>query len=235
MAWQKISDLPDQRFVGPYGIEYWRIHEGQVFHQGRLLRKADAATFEFIPAHYFIARDAHAVYHAWTRLPAIDRDSFRQCGDYWLDNRHVYFEYETSLKALAEADCTTFRSLGGAYGADDHGGWYGGRRMKQCLRGDRLQLSPLDPLFALDDTHVYCDGKPLPGVDRARWRLLNDGFSRDDSRIYYLERKLPRVDAASWRPLQGSWSRDHKHLFHMFMIETDPALRAQHGFSYDAG
>lgn len=68
-------------------------------------------------------------------------------------------------------------------------------------------------------------------MDRARWRLLNDGFSRDDSRIYYLERKLPRVDAASWRQLQGSWSRDHKHLFHMFMIETDPALRAQHGFA----
>lgn len=91
---------------------------------GRLLRKADAASFEFIPAHFFIARDAHAVYHAWTRQTSIDRDSFRQCGAYWLDNHAVYFEYETSLKALAGADCTTFRDLGGGYGADDHGGWY---------------------------------------------------------------------------------------------------------------
>ena len=121
MPWQKISDLPDQRFIGPYGIEFWRIHEGQVFHQGRQLRKADAASFEFTPAHYFIGRDAHAVYHAWTRQTSIDRDSFRQCGAYWLDNHAVYFEHETSLKAMAEADCTTFRDLGGGYGADDHG------------------------------------------------------------------------------------------------------------------
>ncbi|MGE8268535.1 MAG: hypothetical protein ACN6PT_06160 [Stenotrophomonas geniculata] len=103
MPWQKIGELPDQRFVGPYGIEFWRIQKGQVFHQGRLLRKADAASFEFIPAHYFVARDAPAVYHAGTRLPAIDRDSICQSDAYWLDNHVVYFEHETSLKALAEA------------------------------------------------------------------------------------------------------------------------------------
>ncbi|MBC9078348.1 MULTISPECIES: DKNYY domain-containing protein [unclassified Stenotrophomonas] len=166
--------------------------------------------------------------------PAIDRDSFRQCGDYWLDKRNVYFEYGTSLKALAEANCATFGSMGG-YGADDHGGWHCGRRMKHCLRGDLLQTIPQDPLYAVDDSSVYCDGKPLPGVDHARWRLLDGHFSGDGSRVYYLERKLPRVDVASWRLLQGSWPRDHKHLFHMFMIETDPMLRAQHGFTDDEG
>jgi len=235
MAWQKIIDLPDQRFIGPYGIEYWRVHGGQVFHRGRLLRKADAASFEFMPAHPFIGRDAQAVYHAWSRLPVVDRDSFRQCGAYWLDDRAVYFEYETSLKALPGADCTTFRDLGGGYGADDEGGWYCGRRMKHCLRGDLLQGVPQEPLYALDDSNVYCDGKPLPGVDRARWRLLGGCFSGDGSRVYYLERKLPRVDAATWRWLEGSWSRDHKHLFTMCAIETDPTLRAQHGFSSDGG
>ena len=117
--------------------------------------------------------------------PAIDRDSFRQCGDYWLDKRNVYFEYGTSLKALAEANCATFRSMGG-YGADDHGGWHCGRRMKHCLRGDLLQRIPQDPLYAVDDSSVYCDGKPLPGVDHARWRLLGGHFSGDGSRVYYL-------------------------------------------------
>jgi hypothetical protein len=230
MAWQKISDLPDQRFIGPYGIEFWRIHEGQVFHQGRLLRRADAASFEFNPAHYFIARDAHAVYHAWTRLPAIDRESFRQCGAYWLDDHAVYFEFETSLKALPGADCTTFRDLGGGYGADDQGGWYCGRRMKHCRRGDLLQGVPQDPLYAVDDSNVYCDGKPLPGVDRARWRLLDGHFSGDGSRVYYLERKLTRVDVATWRRLQGNFSRDATQLFNMHLVEKDPGVRALYWF-----
>ncbi len=149
MPWQKIGELPDQRFVGPYGIEFWRIHKGQVFHQGGLLRKPDAASFELMPAHHFIGRDAHAVYHAWTRQTSIDRDSFRQSGAHWLDNHAVYFEHETSLKALAGADCTTFRELGGGYGGDDHGGWYCGRRMSTACVGiccrwwRRTRCSPL--------------------------------------------------------------------------------------------
>lgn len=235
MAWQKIIDLPDQRFIGPYGIEYWRVHGGQVFHQGRLLRKADAASFEFMPAHPFIGRDAHAVYRAWSRLPAIDRDSFRQCGAYWLDDHAVYFEYETSLKALPGAECTTFRDLGGGYGADDEGGWYCGRRMKHCLRGDLLQGVPQEPLYALDDSNVYCDGKPLPG-----WIARAGGCWAGASRVMAAGsttwngscRGWMRRRGAGWK---GSWSRDHKHLFTMCAIETDPTLRAQHGFSSDGG
>ncbi len=229
MPWQKISDLPDQRFIGPYGIEYWRVHDGQVFHQGRLLRKADAARFEFMPAHPFIGRDAQAVYHAWSRLPAIDRDSFRQCGAYWLDDHAVYFEYETSLKALPGAECTKFRDLGGGYGADDEGGWYCGRRMRHCLRGDLLQVVAEDPLFAPDDSNVYCDGKPLPGVDSACWWLLGGHFSGDGRRVYYPERKLPRVDVASWRRLEGSWSRDATQVFRMHLVERDAGVRALYG------
>ncbi|AWH55131.1 hypothetical protein C1924_19015 [Stenotrophomonas sp. ESTM1D_MKCIP4_1] len=230
MSWQRILDLPDHRFIGPNGIEYWAVRDSQVFHQGRLLRKADAASFEFLPAHCFIGRDTQAVYHAWTRLPAIDRDSFHQCGAYWMDSQSVYFEYETSLKALPEADCTTFRDLGGGYGADGRGGWYCGRRMKHCLRGDLLQGVPQDPLYAVDDSNVYCDGKPLPGVDPARWQLLDRHFSGDGSRVYYLERKLPRVDAASWRRLEGSWSRDATQLFHMHLVERDAGVRGRYGF-----
>lgn len=67
MPWQKIGELPDQRFVGPYGIEFWRIHKGQVFHQVGLLRKPDAASFEFIPRTLF--RRARCA----RRLPRQDR------------------------------------------------------------------------------------------------------------------------------------------------------------------
>jgi len=103
--------------------------------------------------------------------------------------------------------------------------------MKHCLRGDQLQGVPKDPLYAVDDSNVYCDGKPLPGVDRERWQLLDGCFSGDGSRVYYLERKLPRVDAATWRWLEGSWSRDATQLFTLHLVEKDAGVRARFGFA----
>ncbi len=225
MDWQRLSAFPDQALTGAHGIVYWAIREGSVWHQGRRLRAADAASFEVMPGHVFIARDVHSVYHAWTRMPAIDRDSFHRNGDYWQDAGNVYFEHETSLKPLDAVDVGAFRSLGGGYGADRTSAWYCGRRIKHCTQGERLQVLAEDLLYAFDADTVYCDGKPLPGVERSQWRRLEAGFSRDDTRIYYLERKLPRVDAASWRHLQGSWSRDRNHVFHMNRIEPDPTAR----------
>nr|WP_312661545.1 hypothetical protein [Stenotrophomonas geniculata] len=102
--------------------------------------------------------------------------------------------------------------------------------MKHCLRGELLQGVPKAPLYAVDDSNVYCDGKPLPGVDRARWRRLGGYFSGDGSRIYHLEPKLPRVDTATWRWLGGSWPRDATQLFTMHLVEKDPGVRALHGF-----
>ena len=118
MDWQRLSAFPDQALTGAHGIVYWAIREGSVWHQGRRLRAADAASFEVMPGHVFIARDVHSVYHAWTRMPAIDRDSFHRNGDYWQDAGNVYFEHETSLKPLDAVDVGAFRSLGGGYGAD---------------------------------------------------------------------------------------------------------------------
>ncbi|WP_370679180.1 hypothetical protein [Comamonas sp. GB3 AK4-5] len=219
MAWKRLAAFPEQKIIGNYQIEYWAIRDGKVWHQKRKLAAADPASFEVFEGLDFIARDVHSVFHAWSRLPKIDRDSFVQHGTYWRDRHNVYCEYETSLRPLANSDPASFRDLGGGYGADSQWAWYWGRHIKSCVHSQQLQVVADNPLYAYDGHQVYCDGKPLRGAHPGSWRPLPSGFSGDDHGIYYLERKLPRVDMASWRHLHGPWSKDRKQVFCMNRVE----------------
>ena len=222
MPWQKIGELPDQRFVGPYGIEFWRIHKGQVFHQGGLLRKPDAASFEFIPRTLF--RRARCA----RRLPRQDRparDRPRQLPPVrWL--------------LAGQAQCLLrIRDFAESLGRSrlrhlpQYERWlrcpYCGRCIKHCLRGELLQTIPQDPLYAVDDSNVYCDGKPLPG-----------GIARAGSCWMDTSRAMAAVSTIwsgscprwTWRWLEGSWSRYATQLFTMHLVEMDAGVRGRYGF-----
>lgn len=226
MPWKKLSDFPEQKVIGVYAIEFWAIRDGKVWHQGRKLRAADAASFEiYLDEHLenslFIARDASSIYHAWTRMSEIDRNSFARRDQYWVDQHHVYLEHETSLKAVQNADPQSFRDLGHGYAADQNAAWYWGRLMKTCTHSQRLEVFTDNTLYASDEEQIYCDGKALQRVTAHSWRMLSAHFSTDDVHIYYLERKLPRVDIASWTHLDGPWSKDKQHVFYMNKIQKE--------------
>lgn len=223
MTWKKLAALTEHKFVGAYGIQYWAIREGKVWHQGRKLAAADPQTFEFCEEQYFLGRDASCIYHAWSRLPKIDRDSFRRVGLYWMDRQHVYFEYETSFKALRDVDPGSFRHVGGSYGADDHSAWYYGRKMSGNPRCMDLRVIAENDLYACDGEAVYYDGKPLKGVLAAQWRILTEEFSGDGKNLYFTERKLARADFATWRHVHGAWSKDQHRVFHMNLVMKDLA------------
>ncbi len=226
MTWQKLITMPAQKIIGKYEIEYWSIRDGKVWHQDHKLAAADASTFEVFKTNDaddcpFIARDAASIFHAWSRLAKIDRDSFVKSGIYWLDKTQVYFEFETSLKALAGSDAASFKSLGGSYAADKNIAWYYGRRMKNCMQTKSLRALLENDFYASDTEFVYFDGKPLPGANQAHFKLLNskEFYSSDGKNIYYAERKLPRVDLVTWQHVYRRWSKDKNHVFDMNTIE----------------
>ena len=219
MNWKKLADLPGQKLVGAYQIEFWCIRDGKVWHQGRKLTAADPSTFEIFEGSDFIARDAQSIFHAWSRLPAIDRNSFCKIGVYWRDADRVYFEFETSLKPLGDVDAKTFRELKGGYGADEKSAWYHGVRIKSCTHVRDLRVNPKDALYASDGEQVYFDGKRLNGARPDHWKIIGTGFSRDDKSVFYAERKLPRVDVETWQHVHRTWSKDKNHVFHMNLIE----------------
>lgn len=79
------------------------------------IAKADVESFEVTNdlERVFIARDKNCIYHAWSVMTKIDRNSFTYLGDgYWSDNSNAYCEYETSIKPLKGNDAQNFKVIG---------------------------------------------------------------------------------------------------------------------------
>ena len=96
MTWLKLTDLPEQRV--PMHIDreksFWEIQDGKIVHQTRVNRTADVESFEVLEGSDFIARDKTFVYHAWTTMKTVDRDTFTPLGDgYFRDKDCGYCEF----------------------------------------------------------------------------------------------------------------------------------------------
>jgi hypothetical protein len=233
MAWIRLADLPEQKVLNTQFAEivYWELRDGSVWHQGRKLRSASAQTFEVrTDDHVFLARDETQVFHAWSRLKGVDRDSFEVLNEgYCRDKSLAYCEFETSLKPLKGRDVKKFVVLGNGYARDSVHSYYCGKPIRSCTTPLTLTLpEQVDqdfPLpYALDRDRVYFESAALKDVDVKRWRLMDDGFSADAKRVYFGAKKLARVQIDSWEHADGAYSRDNKSVFvmHLRLPGADP-------------
>lgn len=217
VAWVKLSSLPDQKLpcLEYANITYWQIRDGLVWHQNRKIRSADVDSFEVrSDDHWFIGRDHKTVYHAWSAVKKIDRDSFQILGNgYSRDATTGYYEFETSLNPLKGGSAGNFEVLGNGYARDSAFGYYFGRAIKSCLSPMTMQIVEEDPYYAMDSENVYFDGSRLKGVDRDSWKILEPGYSRDENRVYFGADKLSRVDPESWRHLVDNYSQDKQRVY----------------------
>ncbi|NOQ23219.1 MAG: hypothetical protein GQ565_11300 [Candidatus Aegiribacteria sp.] len=181
MGWIKLKELPGQKIDSrEYSFNYWKIEEGYVWHQGRKLRKADPDTFEVREdySQIFIARDKNHIFHAWTLMNNIDRNTFKEVANgYWIDCNIAYCEHETSIKPLKGQDVDNFKFIGGPYARDSVFAYYGGRSLRNCQAPLKLQLMiENDCWFVGDGSSVYYDGAEIKGANFPTWKKLKEGF-----------------------------------------------------------
>ncbi len=223
MSWKRLEELEGQRTTAPGhdDLVYWELRDGGVWHQDHRLRGVDPANFEILEGTEFIARDASRVFHAWSVLKDVDRDTFEPLADgYYRDKRLAYFEFETSLKPLKGRTVEGFSVLGAGYARDVSFGYYYGTPLRSCAAPLRLEALGGDGPFARDRDHIFYDGAALQGADPGSWRSLTRGFSRDAARIFFGSKPLRRVEIASWERLEHPYSRDAKRVFVMnFQLE----------------
>lgn len=220
MGWIKLKELPEQKVDSKdYDLNYWKIEEGYVWHQGRKLRKVDPDTFEVRKdsSQIFIARDKDHVFYAWSLQKRIDRNSFEEVANgYWTDCNFAYFEYEASLKPLKDGDVESFSYVGGPYARDSKFAYYGGRALKNCQYPLQFRMMvENNDWYAGDGSTIYFDGAEIKGADFETWRKLDGGYSCDKDSIYFGSKKLPRVDIDSWKILAKTYSSDKVNVYHM--------------------
>ena len=242
LGWVNLSTLPGQKLdCKEYGFNYWRIEDGSVWHQRKRIRKADPATFE-IRSDYdqvFVGRDKDHVYHAWSLVSKINRDTFKSAGGgYWVDQYRAYYEFETSIKPLKGEDARHFKYIGGPYARDAEFAYYAGRVMKSCTDPMLLHLVVDDDCwYAGDKTRVFYDGAELRGADFASWTHVEGGFSKDVSSVYFGSKKLPGAKVASWKIIADNYSRDEKSVYNCCFklkdVNPDEWQPLSHGYSRD--
>ena len=145
MNWVRLSLLPEAKSFSkdhPGSLD-WEIREGSVWFQGRKqLKSADPESFEFSDEeHTFLARDCNHVFHASSKVTAIDVATFESLGNrYYRDKDLAYLEYETSIKPLKGRDVENFAVLRNGYARDSVHGYYWGTPMRKCIHPLTLEI-----------------------------------------------------------------------------------------------
>lgn len=217
--------------AGVSGTGYF-VKEDKVYHNGKIMAGASAATFKTIGTQYpRYARDEKRVYFDGRLIANADAASFTgvsnpstQAGEknsplFWKDKTHVYLEGH----ALPGANPAEFRHLGGRYGSDARQVYFD----KQVLQGANpatFQLFNAD--MARDDKQIYIFDKvgKLAGPVSA-FRLLSEQdlavYGTDGIYVYAVFftaaeplQIVKDADPATFKILERAYSRDDKHIYY---------------------
>ena len=92
----------------------------------------------------------------------------------------------------------------------------------EIVNADRDSFVILDGRYALDESHVFYGGYPIPDADPSTFELLASPFSRDASHVY-ASGELFSDDPANFEILAENLTRDSHHVYWSgTVISTDP-------------
>lgn len=228
MTWLKLTDLPEQRM--PMHIDreksFWEIQDGKIVHQTRVNRTADVESFEVLEGSDFIARDKTFVYHAWTTMKTVDRDTFTPLGDgYFRDKDCGYCEFETSIKPLKSGSAQGLKVIGAGYARDAAFAYYCGRPITSCTLPMTLKLVEQTGEHSIPaattDTQCFYEGALIKGADVTTWKMGANGFSRDARNVFYNAKKLTGARPDDWKFIKPPYSTSDDKIYFMSFVLKD--------------
>ena len=154
--------------------------DSHVYHNGQIIGRADARTFELFKPEVGITRDKRFVYFNDEVIPGADPKSFEQVSGYtFKDKSGVYAEGKkvTGLRA-ASVRASEF----GTYLVDSAAVFKQGRPLAQR---DPATFVELQPQWTKDKTAVYYNDEPVPQIDAASFKTTS--LDRGEDRNYRYE------------------------------------------------
>lgn len=182
----------------------------RVYHRGRHLPGADAASFSVIDARY--ARDASQVYLG-DAVVCDDPAHFEVVGAGFVKNSRAVYRLEPLRRPPEERvvsrDPAHFRRLApqspGQFHADSSQLFVG----NEVVPGiDPARFRWLGGSYWADGRRVFHWQAPVDGAGLAAFEVLEGGaYARDRSRVYYLGNPLSGADPGSFEVTDPRWPR----------------------------
>lgn len=206
------------------------LHQGyakdryHVYLKGEEVKDADPATFSVVSQDLsYFAKDKNFVYKENRRLENIDPEWFRildgsQLGNkYLVDDKRVWLEAwfkdgngSLEIREVSGADPETFVILGGVWGKDKKGAFYGTHFLENSdpdtfeVLGTGYEES-YKSSYAKDKNTVYFTYKKVENADPISFRvvdgvwLLLDAFGEDDRAAFRNEKLFSKVDLSYFK------------------------------------
>jgi hypothetical protein len=189
-------------FGDDYAVRrHWELRDGKVYSGARILRGADAPTFEIL--NYLYARDAARVYYSFGTIKDADPSSFRALdsgatfggtgrvllnfGSYARDKNGVYhYAYTVGKPSVVRlADPHTFQSINGKFGRDEKSAFIEHSRITHARA---KSWTPLQGLYSCDDDFCFYGNRRIAGAHRASFICLpsrSGTWAKDKYRYYH--------------------------------------------------
>jgi hypothetical protein len=156
------------------------------------MENVDPMSFSIIPTKYEsvqIAYDKNGFYRDFEKLP-LDYKTLRILNENYLsDSKAVFFGSEPVI----DADPVSFSALGGGFGVDNNGLWFGTTFIQSVVtatdvKGSSNKFLYLGDLFATDGVTIFRGSKELQGSDPDTFKIAYGSYyAHDKNFVYYGE------------------------------------------------
>lgn len=154
--------------------------DSRVYHNGQVIRGADARTFELFKPEVGITRDRRHVYFNDEIISGADPRTFEQVNGYTFKDKFAVY---TEGKKITGVQADSVRaSEFGTYLVDSAAVF---RQGKPLPRRDPATFVELQPQWTKDRTTVYYGDEPVPQIDAASFKTTS--LDRGEDRNYRYE------------------------------------------------
>ncbi len=221
----ELSDAAGFEILQPQGYAKNATH---VFHAGRGIEDADAATFQMLGQQDKLAKDAKRVYTGGAVIQGADPATFEIAGMEGLGRDKA--DYYLSTEPLHVRDMASFKVVDANVCWKDHHIWaqdkldyYVGRKATPIADSATFQV--VQSWYAKDAKQVYFGSAVLAGADAASFQGIggeSGEFAKDAKHVYWQGQVVEGCDAATFQLLKHRFAKDSKHAYFCYANGSPP-------------
>jgi hypothetical protein len=223
----EVTDAAGFEILQPQG---YAKNTTSVYHGGRKIAEADAATFQMLGQRTDLAKDAKRVYLDGSVIEGADPATFAvtEMFDLGRDAKDYYLRH-TPLRVR---DMASFKVLDANGWRNEHQIWARTAldyyvNAKATPIGDSASFQVIQSRYAKDAKQVYFGSEVLAGADAATFEGIGGEtgeFAKDAKKVFWQGQVVEGCDAATFQILKLRYAKDSQHAYFCYASGSPPLV-----------